>query len=121
MSEKKGILSFLGVSNVLEQLKALVDTRVKIIKLELKDELAKFFSNALISLLLINILLFFIFLLSVGVCIYVGELLQSYYLGFFIVAGFYLFLFILLLIFKDKTGLKEFFEKELNKLLNINK
>ncbi len=117
MSEKKGLLGLLGIDNIFESIKKLVDTRMQIIKLELKDDLAKFLANAFLSLITISILLMAKLLISVGVSIYLGDVLQNYFLGFIIVAGFYILIFLLLLIFKNKIGLKEFFEKELSKLL----
>ncbi|MEQ9169179.1 MAG: phage holin family protein [Fulvivirga sp.] len=119
MSEKKGILGLLGIDNIFESIKKLVDTRLQIIKLELKDDLAKFLANAFISIITINILLIAIMLISIGVSIYLGDVLGNYTMGFILVACFYLLIFFLLLIFRNKIGLKEFFEKELNKWLNI--
>ena len=119
MSEKKGILGLLGIDNIFESIKKLVDTRLQIIKLELKDDLAKFLANAFLSIITINILLFALLLISIAVSIYLGEILNNYFAGFMIVAGFYLLIFFLLIIFRNKIGLKEFFEKELNKWLNI--
>lgn len=119
MSEKKGLLGMLGINNIFDSIKKLVDTRLQIIKLELKDDLAKFLANAFISIITINILLFAVLLISIGVSILIGESLQNYFLGFMIVASFYILIFILLLIFRNKIGLKEFFEKELNKWLHI--
>lgn len=119
MSEKKGILGLLGIDNIFESIKKLVDTRLQIIKLELKDDLAKLLANAFISIIIINTLLFALLLLSIGVSIYLGKVLDNYTMGFIIVAAFYLLIFLLLVIFRNKIGLKEFFEKELNKWLNI--
>lgn len=119
MAEDKGILKYLGLTSIIENAKALVDTRVKLVKLEIKDELAKALSNVLISILLLNFLFFALLLLSIGISIYFGDLWGSYFYGFAAVAGFYGCLFVLLLLLKDKIGLREIIEKELNKVLNI--
>jgi uncharacterized membrane protein YqjE len=119
VSEKKGLLGLLGIDNIIESLKKLVDTRLQIIKIELKADLSNVLADAFINLVTFSILLFAILLISIGVSIYVGDVLHNYFYGFSIVAGFYFLLFLLLLIFGKKLGLKKYFERELNKWLNL--
>lgn len=120
MAEKKGLLNLLGFGNIVDNLKSLVDTRVKILKLEIKDELASAMSKILVGIVLINLLFFALLLASVALSIYLGEVFNNYYLGFLSTGGIYLLLFIFLLIFKDRLGLKESIENELNKVLDSN-
>ncbi|MEQ8924329.1 MAG: phage holin family protein [Fulvivirga sp.] len=121
MSSNKGIWKLLGFDGILDNVKALVDTRVKLIKLEIKDELAKTLANTLIGIILINLLFFALLLVSIGVSIYLGQEMGNYFHGFLIVASFYFILFIVLLLLKKKIGLKEAIEKELNKVFGIDK
>ncbi len=109
------------MGNVIDNVKALVDTRLQIIKLEVKDDLSKAIANALISLVLAGLILFTLMLVSIAVSIYFGQLVDNYVYGFLITASIYLLLFLLLLILRNKIGLKEYFEKELNKLFKIDK
>ncbi|QSE98617.1 phage holin family protein [Fulvivirga lutea] len=121
MSSTKGIWKLLGFDGILDNVKALVDTRVKLIKLEIKDELAKALANTLISIILLNLLFFALLLVSVGVSIYIGREMGNYFQGFLIVSAFYFILFVVLMLFKKKIGLKEAIERELNKIFGIDK
>ena len=121
MAEKKGLLNLLGFGSIVENFKGLVDTKIKILKLEIKDELANAMSKILIGVVLINLLFFALLLLSIALSIYLGEILNNYYLGFIGTGGIYIVLFIFLLVFKEKLGLKEAIEKELNRVLDSNK
>lgn len=120
MTEKKGLFNMLGFGSLIENVKSLVDTRVKILKLEIKEELAKAMSKILIGVVLINLLFFALLLFSVALSIYLGEVFGNYFYGFLTTGGIYLLLFIFLLIFKNKLGLKEAIEIELHKVLDSN-
>ncbi len=121
MPESSRILKFLGLTNAIDHIKALVDTRTKLLKLEIKEELAKVLSNALISFVLLNLLFFALLLLSIGLSIYFGGLLGNYFYGFALMSGFYVVLLVLLILLKDKIGLKEAIEKQLNSIFNTDK
>ena len=121
MGEKKGILGLLGFNNLIDNLKSLVDTKVRLLKYEIKDELAKVLANTFIAILLLNLLFFALLLMSIGFSIYLGGIMNNYLYGFGIVALVYFCFFILLLTLKDKIGLKEIIEKELNKVFRIGK
>jgi uncharacterized membrane protein YqjE len=121
VSEKKGILNLLGIGNIIDQLKALVETRMQIIKLEIKEELSKSFAKALIGLVLIFILFIALLFLSIAISIYLGYILDNYFYGFLLTSGFYFLLFIILYLLRNKIGFREYFEKELSKLLSVEK
>jgi hypothetical protein len=121
VSEKKGLLNLLGIGTIIDQLKALVNTRMQIIKLELKDELAKSFAKALIGVMLFFILFIAVLFLSISVSIYLGYILENYFYGFLLMSGFYFLLFIILYLLRNKIGFREYFEKELSKLLSVEK
>lgn len=74
----------------------------------------KFISRIIKILLGIFILCFFLFFVSIGAAILIGEYLDNVSYGFFIVAGFYLFVFILLLLFG-----KYFFRTQVLKSLSL--
>jgi hypothetical protein len=121
VSEKKGLLNLLGIGTIIDQLKALVNTRMQIIKLELKDELAKSFAKALIGVMLFFILFIAVLFLSIAVSIYLGYILENYFYGFGLMAAFYFIIFIILYLFRNKFGLRSYFENEISKLMNIEK
>lgn len=120
MSEKKGLLGMLGIDKIFENIKKLIDTRLQIIKLEIKEEISKSLSNIIFSLIILNVALFSILFLSIGLSIYIGSLLENYYYGFLIIGGFYLALLLLLILMKDNKWLKDQIELKLNQAFGIN-
>ena len=65
MSDKTGILKFLKLDKVIDNLQGLVDTKLELLKLELKEEASNAFSklgtSLVIVFLLVNFLLFLAF------------------------------------------------------------
>ena len=65
-------------------------TSVELVKLKLIDQFSGFASKMAYRLVLVIFMVLFFFIFNMGLSLWIGELLQSAYLGFFIVAGFYL-------------------------------
>lgn len=79
-----------------DQLKAYIQTNIDIFRLEASSRLSTL-SSAVISSIIIGLIVnLFIIFLSVGAGFYFGTLLGDTFTGFFIVAGIYLLLFIIL-------------------------
>jgi len=89
-----------NISGIKENIRLYVETKASLFALMAFDKgvkaLTVFISNSVVILFMAMA----IFLMSVAVAIYVGRLLDSIELGLLIVAGFYLFLGIVFLIFK---------------------
>lgn len=77
-------------------------TTVELAKLKVIDTAADFLSSLLSRLAIAIVFAMFILLLSFGVSIYIGEILDNLYYGFFITASFYLLLSIILYACKNK-------------------
>lgn len=78
--------------------KALILARVKVTGM-----LAETATVLISSLWTLTLLVFFMFSLTVGLSLYVGQLVGNYATGFFIIAGFYLLVFLFVRIFLYKT------------------
>jgi len=63
----------------------------------------------------------FTLFINIGFGLLIGELLNAYYLGFFIVSGFYLILAFALYIFKDKLIKEPIANEVISKLLKPGK
>ena len=90
------------VDSLIERVKIYVETRIDLLRLKAIDKSSSFLS-LLVSMIIVILMSFiFIMLLSVGVALLLGEMLGKTYYGFFIVAGFYLLVGILLFAFRNK-------------------
>ena len=88
-----------------------VETRIELLKLELKEDLAKALARAIVFVVLAFVFTLFILLISIAVAYKIGES-TGIFGGFAIVAGFYLLLTLVLLFFRDAIGEK--LEKQLS-------
>lgn len=85
---KEGIAKFLKLDNLMEHLTGYVETRIEILKYDLKEDLAKGLSKAAVVLTLLIVAMFFLFFLSLAAGAEIGRHL-GYFAGFAIVSGFY--------------------------------
>lgn len=121
MRERKGFLNFLGVDSLLDHLTAFIEAKIEIYKIEFREEASGALSKLMVGLVLFCLGWFFIMFLSIAAGYYLGTLLENLFLGFLIISGFYLLLFVVIYLLRDTIGLREFFEKKLNRWLNIDK
>jgi len=120
LEEKKGILSFLKIDKIISNLTGFVETRIELMKLELREEAAETGSKLLILAIFAILLLFFTIFLSLFLSDYLNDVLESRYWGYGIVAGFYLFLIILLGLLQKPLKLKERIKNYIETYLSSN-
>src|SRR5690625_1124615 len=110
-------MAFFNITKNIEQLsthlQAYVEAKLEYFKLKILKTTTELAANVLKELLAALLLVFFLMMLSTAVSIVIGRELGDMSLGFFIVAGFYLFLLILVLIFG-----KRLFSSKIVKLLS---
>lgn len=97
---KETLLKFFKLDGLVNNLTGYVETRIELMKYEIKEDMAK--AIAKISLVLLTAMLFTFFMLfiSVSIAIKIGESLGNF-AGFGIVAGFYFILMLIILIFRE--------------------
>jgi hypothetical protein len=90
------------IETLIDRAKSYAETRLHILRLKGIDKLSAIISLivSMIAVLLISFI--FVMFLSIGIAIYLGELLGNYYFGFLIMAAFYLITGLLLFKFRDK-------------------
>ena len=87
---------------LLDNLTGFIETKVEIIKYDIKEDFSKAALSIVLILLSALLVLLFIVLSSVGLSIYVNQLIGSAYMGYLIVASGYLtLLFILILLYRN--------------------
>lgn len=82
------------------RLKDYLDTRYELIRLKIVEKTAVSSSGILLYALLAVFALIMLILVSTGVAIYISNAMGNNYSGFFIVAGFYLLVILVVFIFK---------------------
>ncbi len=121
MAEKKGFFNFLKPDGIIEHFVALLESRIMIAKIEVKEEIAHILSRGLVTFALVFVATLFFLFLNFAFAFFVGSAMQNVSYGFLIVSGFYLMVFIILFLLKDRLGLDKYFEKKLSHALKIKK
>jgi len=84
------------IEELIASLKNYTNTTIELIKLETAEHYSAIMANLISKFIVGLVIVLFVFFLSLGICFYLSELLGNSYLGFAIIAGFYLFLGIIL-------------------------
>ncbi|MBC6401571.1 MAG: phage holin family protein [Ekhidna sp.] len=106
-----------AIGNYIRNIFEYVEVKFERLKLKTISKVAKV-ASILISLGLLLIIIFFVvFFLSFGLASLLNDILESSYLGFLIVSGFYIvFILIVFILFRRKI-IQNFFESLLIKLI----
>lgn len=94
MSTSKSLIELL-----FEKIEEYGKTNYELIKFKLLKTTAIIVPSLISRLVVVLVFFFFALILSIGISIFLGELLDDLYIGFFIVAAFYLVIGILLYFF----------------------
>jgi uncharacterized membrane protein YqjE len=115
---RENIIKFLNLDGIIGNLTGYVETKVELMKLELKEDLAKALSKVAVYALLTFAFTFFMFFLSIAAAYAISESMGSF-AGFAIVAAFYLLLAVIIYLLR-KT-LDNGIEKKLKDILKQHK
>jgi uncharacterized membrane protein YqjE len=112
---KDSIFKFLRLDNLMVNLTGYLETQVALVKLEVREEVAKILSRGLV---LITVLLFaFLFLVffSVGLAHFLNDFFTHPYVGYWIVAGIYGLPCLLFLLFRKpiSAAIEKYFASHL--------
>jgi hypothetical protein len=100
---KETILKFLKLDGLVNNLTGYIETRIELMKYEVKEDMARAVSKISIILLLSVFFLFFLLFASAAVAHKIGESLGSF-AGYSIVAGFYLALLLIIVLLREPLG-----------------
>jgi len=98
----ESISKFLQLDKLKENLTGYVEARVELLKIEVREDVAKAITRALVFAVVIFLAFLFIIFFSLGLALFINRYFEENYLGFFIVGGFYLILFMLSLAFRNQ-------------------
>ena len=96
------------IESLLERATEYGKTSYDLVKLKVVDKTSDGLSSFLPHIVVIGIILSFLLFFSLGIALWIGEILGKIYYGFFVVAAFYVLIVIVLHFFMHK-GLKRMF------------
>src|SRR5699024_329093 len=82
-----------------EEFRSYINAKFALLELKLLKNSVRVFSKLIKFFLLAFVGMFFLFTLSIGVAVLIGEQMENMSYGFLIVAGFYLLIFLIVLFF----------------------
>ena len=105
--EKSKLFKFLRIDAIIENLTGLIEARLELAKLELKEEIAKAGARIIAGVVLAFLLVMIIIFVSITLAAWLNYLLGSMFFGYLIVTGFYLLVLVLLIAFKAHIWLQQ--------------
>lgn len=105
-----------NIEELIVSLKSYTTSTIEIIKLEAVERTSSIAANFISGLIIGLVVVLFAFFSSLGICLYLSELLDNTYWGFGIVAGAYLLLGIVLIIGRKKLLNKPIRDKFIQEL-----
>jgi uncharacterized membrane protein YqjE len=98
------LLKFLKVENLVHNVTGFVESKIELFKIEIREEVAKVTSTALMIALILLLAVLALLFLSFGLAGYLNDVYQSIHVGHWIVAGIYTLIGLILLIFRRKIA-----------------
>lgn len=84
---KDSIFKFLRLDNLVENLKGYVETHIELLKIEIREDVAKVLAKALMVLIVVFLALIFLLFLSIGLAHYLNNFFEKSQIGYWIVAA----------------------------------
>lgn len=89
-----------SVDKLYEKAKKYTETSTELLALKAVDKSADVLSSLTAIILIVIVVAMFTLFINIGLGLFIGKLLNQYYLGFFIVSAFYLVLALVLYVYK---------------------
>jgi positive regulator of sigma E activity len=115
---KENLLKFLKLDSLIENVTGYVESRIELLRIEIKEELAEGISRAIVYMLILLTMLLFVFLISMAVAFKIAESVGAF-AGFGIVGGFYFLVGLVMYLLRDPIAEK--IQLRLNERMNKKK
>lgn len=114
---KDTLFKFLRVDNLANNVTGYVETRVKLLKIEIKEDVAKALSKSLAQATIFFFAFLFLIFFSIGMAEFLNTLFTNSFEGYLIISGIYLLLFLVFLFLRKSVNkvFKNFFSDLINK------
>lgn len=90
------------IEKLIERVEVYCKTSFELWKLNTIYKASDLFSSLATRLAISVVVLFFFSMINIGLALWIGESLDKYYYGFFVIAAFYLLLICILYVFRNK-------------------
>jgi hypothetical protein len=110
---KDKVFKLLRLDNLVEHLSGYLETRLELFKLEVREDVAKVLSKAIVYLMMAFFGILFLIFFSIGAAQLLNAFFPGGYAGYWIVAGIYGVAFLIFIVFKksiDRSFEKHFME-----------
>jgi len=106
---------FLKLDGLISHVSSYVDARVKLLKVEVREEVAKIITRGLMFGVLFLIGFMFVIFLSLAIALILNNYFANNFAGFLMVSGFYLFIFLIAIIMRKQIheGLEHLLNEKL--------
>lgn len=111
MEIENKILKIFKLDKLTEHITGYVETEIELLKLEIREKTEEFLQKIIILAIAGVFIFLFLILFSVGLSLLLNNVLESNYLGFFIISFFYVFLSAILIIRKKNKFNSVFLKK----------
>jgi len=86
---KETIFKFLRLDNLMDNLTGYVEARIALLKIEIREDVAKVLARTLMILIVTLLALLFVLFLSIGFAQYLNSIFSKNHVGYWMVAGIY--------------------------------
>ena len=111
----ESILKFLKLDSLVNHVTGYVEARMELMKVEIREDLAKTVARAIVLITLIFFGFLFLLFLSIGLAHFIISYVHNAYLGYWAVAGLYGAFFLLLVLLRKP--IYERFERQLMEVI----
>ncbi len=109
------ILKFLKLDSLVQNLTGFVETRIELMKIEIREDVAKAIARGLMITVFFFLGFLFLIFFNVGLAHLLNTMFDHKYIGYWLVAGFYGTIFLILLIFRK--GIFEYFQRQMTEMM----
>jgi uncharacterized membrane protein YqjE len=109
------ILKFLRLDSFVHNITGYVESRIELMKVEIREDVSKAIATALVTIALFLIGFMFLIFFSIGLAQFISVYFEASYAGYWSVAGVYGTFFLILLIFRK--SIYRYFEHKFSELI----
>lgn len=106
-----------NIALLVDEAESYIEAKAELYKLKAADRITEISTTIIVKLLFVLIGLIVIVAVNIGIALLIGKWLGQSYYGFFIIAGFYLLLGIIMYFVKDKFIKKPLYTLVIKKIL----
>ncbi len=115
MNIAESILKLLKLDNLVGSLTGYVEARLELLKAEIREDVAKAIAKSLVTVAIFLVAFMFLTFFSIGLAYFFNRYFEDTFAGFWIVAGIYGGILLLLLLFRK--SIHEYFERQLAEMM----